>query len=263
MKQSSHQHKIQKTNPTLKRDVLQKSGNRIGFQKLILLIKTAINNIIKGTLSFKLTFIVFFIVFSLSTMIFVASVFYPNIDTMLGASMHTPWGIVSSIFTHTNFMHYALNMAGLLMFVLLFAIVNSTFEPKANKTTEIYFIISCFVFAVISNIIWIFYVPQSSIGASGLVYATQGSLLGFTFVNGVQTLNFKKLRNQSLEVLYIIFLNLAVFLILLVWLFVAPDSFLSLGKGVNPIAHGLSFYLAFVAAFFWFLIHGRKESILK
>jgi membrane associated rhomboid family serine protease len=53
------------------------------------------------------------------------------------------------------------------------------------------------IIAIFSNVLWIFLIPNPTIGASGLLYAVEGVLLGFSLFNGLQFLNFSKFKKQT------------------------------------------------------------------
>jgi len=232
------------------------------LQNLCSLLTNTSKTIIKGIISFKKAFLLFFLVFLISLIILFFAHFSPMVTLELADSRATPWGIVTSIFTHLNFEHLASNMIGLFIWIFLFAFTNSTFKQEINRKAEKFFIVSTVLSAITSNIIWLLLTPASAVGASGLVYATLGALLGFTFFNGVQVINFSKFKLQPFAVGYMILVNLLIFCLLLLYLFTSPVSFLSIGEGVNAYAHGLSFYFAFVAISFWYLVYARKHSVL-
>jgi membrane associated rhomboid family serine protease len=224
--------------------------------------KIELSKIVKGILEFKRVFFVYSLVLLTSVIIFGVSQVYPNIENTLSASRSTPWGIITSIFAHINISHLALNMGGLFLFMFLFAFCNSTFILKSKRRVEIFFLVSVFVFAVISNVLWIALTPNPSIGASGLVYAVESSLAGFSFANGLQLLYFSKFKAQSVSTMYIVFMNIVVFSVMLIQIVQSPDIFLNVGQGVNIIAHGISFLLGFLISPLWYYVIG-KISILN
>jgi membrane associated rhomboid family serine protease len=176
--------------------------------KAIANLKVELFKIVKGTLEFKRTFLVYFAVLLTCVIVFGISQVYPNIENTLSASRATPWGIITSIFVHTNFWHLALNMGSLFAFMFLFAFCNSTFALKTKRRIEDFFLVSVFVFAVISNILWIAFTSNGSIGASGLVYAVEGVLIGFSLVSGLQLLNFSRFKAQNISTKYVVFINI-------------------------------------------------------
>jgi hypothetical protein len=86
--------------------------------------------------------------------------------------------------------------------------------PENKRKIESFFLASSFGSAMISNILWLLATSKSSVGASGLVYATEGSLLGFSLVNGLQLLYFSKLRAQKLSTIFVVMMNLLVSLLI-------------------------------------------------
>jgi len=77
--------------------------------------------------------------------------------------------------------------------------------------------------------------------ASGLVYAIEGVLIGFSLINSLQIRNFSKFRVQSLSTKYVVFINFIVGSAVILQIFLSPDGFLNVGRGVNTIAHVVSF----------------------
>jgi membrane associated rhomboid family serine protease len=230
-------------------------------QKLFLL-KNWAKTVINGICNFKKLFLLFFLVFLISAITLLLTQFLPTLTLVLADSRTTPWGIVTAIFIHSSFEHFTSNIVFLFIFTFCFAFVNSTFNQEINRTTEKFFIASTLISAIASNVIWLILSPDPSVGASGLVYATEGSLFGFTLFNGLEVRNFSKLKLQPFAVVYMVFVNCLIFCVLMFHLFTSPASFLSVGEGVNVYAHGLSFYFAFFAVFVWNWVYARKHSIL-
>jgi membrane associated rhomboid family serine protease len=125
-----------------------------------------------------------------------------------------------------------------------------------------FFLSSSFLFAVFSNILCIFITPMSSIGASGLLYAMEGCLVGFTLANGLQIFNFLKLKTQSTSIICMVIVNIFVSFVTLIQIMQNPEIFLSVGESVNVIAHGVSFLFGFFASIPWYYFVG-KVSILN
>jgi membrane associated rhomboid family serine protease len=216
----------------------------------------------KGILDFKRVFVSYIIIFLTCAIVFLISELYPSFEVVLSASRSTPWGIISSIFTHSSLSNLLLNMGALFFFMLLFAFCFSTFTIESKKKVEFYSLVSIFVFAIISNVLWLLFTSESSVGASGLVYAVEGTVMGFSLSNSFQIAYFSKLKTQSLTTLFMLSMNLVVFGLLFYLLLRSPNIFLSVGVGVNVIAHGVSFLLGFLISPFWYYVIG-KISILN
>jgi membrane associated rhomboid family serine protease len=219
------------------------------------------STVTRGILDFKRIFLIYISVLLTSGIVYAVSQVYPNINSMLSASRSTPWGIITSIFAHSDLSHLAFNMGSLFLLMLLFTFCNSTFHFNSKKRIEMFFLVSIFMFAIISNILWIVFRPDSSIGASGLVYAVEGILVGFSFANGIQVCNFSKFKNQRIPTALIVLTNIAVFAVLFAQILLNPNIFLSVGQGINLIAHGVSFLLGLFASVPWYYLIG-KLSIL-
>jgi membrane associated rhomboid family serine protease len=223
--------------------------------------KMMLSKIAKGTLEFKRVFLVYFLILATCVIVFGILQTYPNLENTLSASRTTPWGIITAIFTHSNLSHLTNNMVFLFLFMFLFALCGSTFSPQSKRKIEIFFLVSTFVFAVLANILWIALTPNRSIGASGLVYAIEGSLVYFSLYNGLQLLNFSKFKAQSLSTKYIVILNILACLSVLIQIALSPAIFLNVGQNINSFAHGSSFLLGFFINPFWYLVV-KKISIL-
>jgi hypothetical protein len=152
-------------------------------------------------------------------------------------------------------------LKALFLFMFLFALCNSTFQLNMKKKMEKFFLISAFLFAIFSNVLWVILIPNPSIGASGLLYAVEGVLLGFSLVNGLQILNLSKFKTQRISTITIILVNFFVSVSIVTQIMLTPEIFLSVGPGVNVIAHDVSFLLGFCASVPWYYLIG-KLSIL-
>jgi len=186
---------------------------------------------------------------------------YPPTNSILAASRTTPWGIITSIFVHSSPIHLAYNMVGLFAYTLLFVICNSSLTSETKRRIQSFFLVCAFGSAIASNVFWVFLTSQPSLGASGVVYAVQGVLLGFSLINGLSILNWKKFKTQEKSTKLMVLFNLLVLISLLSEIFLSPQIFLSVAVGVNIVAHGLSFYLSLVTTFVW-NNYVKKVSIL-
>lgn len=211
----------------------------------------------KGILEFKRVFMIYSLILLTCLVIFLVSEIYPRVEAMLSDSRSTPWGIVTSIFTHSSLTNLLLNMVGLFFFMFLFAFCFSTLTNENKKKIEFYFLASIFVFAMISNILWIIVTPESSVGASGLVYAVEGTVAGFSLANSFQLAYFSKLKTQRFPNVFMLFVNVAIFFTFFYLLWRNPSMFLSVGVGVNVIAHGVSFLLGFFTSLPWYYFIGK------
>ena len=86
---------------------------------------------------FTIVFMIFLVILLMSVMLFVANMFsYPKLDETIAASPKTPWGIVTSLFVHTDEAHLFNNMIALFLF-LLFLVVSNVFLPIEEIKTRI------------------------------------------------------------------------------------------------------------------------------
>lgn len=223
--------------------------------------KTMVTTIAKGILAFRRVFLIYIMVLLISGLVYAVFLVYPNLNSMLEDSRSTPWGIVTSIFAHSSLGHITLNMSVLLVFVFLFAFCNCTFPSQDKRKIESFFLVSSFGSAIIANVLWLFVTNNPSVGASGLVYATEGNLLGFSLFNGLQFLYFYKLKVQKPTTVFIVIMNLLVFALFAYQIFLNPAIFLSIGQGVNIIAHGVSFLLCFFISILWYRLSGKVSFL--
>ena len=182
--------------------------------------------------------------------VYVLGLAFPWLQGLLVASRSTPWGIVTSLFVHSDLGHLVMNMAGLFSFFLVFSFTNYflPYEEKARRIS--YFIVALLASTVFSNVIWIVLVDISTIGASGLVYASEGAVTGFcltNFWNVYSNVRFAETRSKT----GVMLVNLLVFLSICVWMVFYTNSFLSYGRDINVLIHGSSFVLAFILAIEW------------
>jgi membrane associated rhomboid family serine protease len=232
-------------------------------EKAKALTKKEFSRIVRGLFEYKRIFLVYFVVLILSITISISTQAFPRLESVLSASRETPWGVITSLFSHSSIPHIALNMGSLLLFFLLFAFCNSTFLSDEKKKIEKYLLFSIFLIAIISNIAWVVLTSNLTVGASGLVYAVQGSLAGFALINGLQLFPLSRLKFQSLATLSIIIVNILVFTVSFLQILLDTGGFLSVGQGVNIIAHGLSFILGLFGSVIWYHFVGKISLLDK
>lgn len=218
-------------------------------------------------ISFRPMFLAFILILSISTIVFGLSLVYPITNEILKASWGTPWGIATSLFAHNGFEHYSMNMIGLSVYFLLFFITNLLLPKEEIYKRVKLSLIAMFLIAVISNFVWIVLVPQSStLGSSGLVYASQGVMMGFALMNCLRIIELphKSKRDKAWFLLFCLS-NLIIFVVAFSQILLQPQVFLSVGLGVNVVVHGLSFYAALILVVVWSIIRqfGRTLKVRK
>lgn len=193
---------------------------------------------------FQALFLFYLVLLSLCVLVYAINLPYPWLDDVLLASRSTPWGIFTSLFIHSDLAHLVMNMVGLLSFFLVFSFTNY-YNPSEENTSRIhFFIITIIIATVLSNLLWILIVNIGTIGASGLIYASEGSVTGFCLVNFWEIYN--EVRNSKKAETGVLMVNLLVFLLICIWMVFYTNSFLSYGQDVNVLIHGSSFVLAFI-----------------
>jgi membrane associated rhomboid family serine protease len=215
----------------------------------------------KSMLGFKRVYLFLLFAIAVSGSIYALSQFIPDLTTALSASPWTPWGVVTSIFTHANFDHYFNNMLGLTILTVIFVFANCSLMGQKKVRVENFLIATSLIAAVASNILWIGITVIPSEGASGLLYAVNGVVLGFALSNGLQFLELKKFKTQRYLVMTMVFVNTVLSFALLAQVFQNPQLFLNIAAGVNVVAHGVSFLIGMFATFFWCLI--KKVSLME
>ena len=206
------------------------------------------------------------VIVALISIIFVCSVIYlvyrnfytPNpVFEILGDSLTTPWGIATSIFVHVSLGHISANVLGLFTFFLWFFITSLFLSRAERRTRALTFVLVVFSMAILANALWIVLAPQEkSVGASGMVYAAEGSTFGFAFFNLLRIIvpSLSKYRQHSRErrheLLIFSFFNLG-FLVYFFATFINPASFLNLAPGVNVFVHYISFMGGFLLTVAW------------
>ncbi len=223
-------------------------------------LKAAFSGITQGMLGFRWVYFFLFTVIMTNAAVYTLSLAHPGIIDFLSVSSKTPWGIVTSIFAHSSFSHLIYNMSALSFFTILFTFCNSALSVSRNKI-EGFFVFSTLACAIISNILWIASRDSISFGASGLVYAVVGNVLGFSLFNGLQVFHFQKLQSQRQLVVFIVLIDIVISVLLLAQVVLDPQLFLNLGSGVNTLAHGASFLLGMFAVYPLCLF--KKLSLLE
>jgi membrane associated rhomboid family serine protease len=182
---------------------------------------------------------------------------FPWINNILLASKSTPWGVVTSLFIHSGWEHLFSNMIGLFFFCLIFSFSNYYLSSDEKRSRFNFFIFAIFTSTLISNTIWIIIVNLGTVGASGLVYASEGVVTGFCLINSWDIVN--EIRNSKVKKdLDVLAVNLFIFIAIVFWMVFYTNSFLSYGRDVNVLIHGTSFIISFILAMQW----GNIKNIL-
>ena len=197
----------------------------------------------KGMLEFKRIWLWYLAILVASVEVFLFSQGIPIVNGILAASRNTPWGVFTSIFVHQSWGHLVINMTILLLFVMFFTSMNSTLSISNKRKYQKFFMIAAFIFAVVSNILWVALNTGSTVGASGLAYGVIGIVTSSSILNGLQILSKKQLNKQSTQTVSVILMNIILGSTLVFQVFQNPQVFLNINQGVNIIVHGVSFVL--------------------
>ena len=206
---------------------------------------------LKGVLiEFRALFFFYLIIFSICVFVFTISQVYPSLYTFLIASRSTPWGVITSLSIHMDVNHLVTNLLGLFLFILVFCFTNFYLLHNEISGRVRFFIVLIMVATILSNIFWIIIANLGSIGASGLVYASEGGVTGFSLLNTWDLYHVVRHPKHG-EARGMLIVNLFVFLSVCAWMIFFTNSFLSYGRDVNILIHGSSFVLAFILAIEW------------
>lgn len=141
-------------------------------------------------------------------------------------------------------------MIGLFFFCLIFSFSNSYLSNIEKKSRVNFFILTILVSTFISNTIWIIIVNLGTIGASGLVYASEGVVTGFCLINSWDIVYEIRINGVKRD-LGMLAINLVIFIAIVFWMVFYTNSFLSYGRDVNVLIHGTSFIISFILAMQW------------
>ena len=201
-----------------------------------------------GKIDNSRTLLSFFLIFSiLCYIIFNISINFTWITTKFMASKETPWGVFTSLFIHRNLNDLLLNLLGLGSFFLIFTFSNIHLLSKERSKRASFFLASIIFSALLSNFIWILIIDIGTIGASGLIYSSEGAVTGFCLLNSwyiydeIKTKNNKENRGSLI-------INFLIFSAIIAWIVFYTNSFLSYNRDVNVLIHGSSFVVAFILA---------------
>ncbi|MEM2173269.1 MAG: rhomboid family intramembrane serine protease [Thermoproteota archaeon] len=181
------------------------------------------------------------------------NIWFPMVD-YLAASLDTPWGILTSLFVHKDWLHFSQNMVSLIILTFIFAITNMHLAKQEKRRRSSLFLWNIFFSAILVNILWVIILPHvKSIGSSGIVYASTGIVMAFSLNNtcsNVKMLKENWKKSESLKDLLKkdpqIVCNLLVFSSLLICIIIDPKGFLSTGPSVNTFVHFIAFLISFL-----------------
>ncbi len=192
---------------------------------------------------------------------------FPWITTMLSASRATPWGIVTGIFVHGDFLtHFLPNMAYLLAFCLLFVMSNFYHAKDTRERRSRFMFYIVLTTSVTINIVWTYLTPRPSIGASGAVFATEGAVLRFSSFNILptgKTVAEVKQQYFTWRSGLFVFYNFLAFVFFVSMIFYNPAMFLGVGENVNSVEHGIGFLIALIGTILYEyigVIHRRTRD---
>lgn len=205
---------------------------------------------------------------------FAAVSLWPGLLEDLWLSADRPWGIVTSAFVHRDLGHLVSNLREFMLAAGFFVVVNLHNRVRARRYSSRIFLWLIFLSGFAANGIeflawhWAGVSGVHSWGASGVVYAGIGVLLASALCNfPVHLRNFVKAhrrrpwrgkRKPKKKLGWGLLrgtaglLSMALALALLVLLFWNPGAFLSVGPGVDVLAHGLGFLLGFAPSMLLF-----------
>jgi len=100
--------------------------------------------------------------------------------------------------------------------------------------------------------------PQiGTIVASGIVYSSEGVVMGFCMTNSLNISDWEKYKTKGKYSKLVIAFDLLLLIGLLFQIVFSAEVFLSAGTGVNAAVHGLAFLFSFFVALCWVFIRKR------
>jgi len=204
--------------------------------------------------AFRVIFSVIGAVMAMSTLVYINSFIFPTLYNASVASGQTPWGVFTSLFVHSGIDHLTLNMVGLLTFSTLFVATNFFFDEQEKRTRSVFLVVIVFLTAILSNLLWVSLIPRiATAGASGIVFALQGSVVGFALLNSLSLKNVRKEqdRKRRIQLAGFYSFNLIVFVVFFCQIILAPNVFLNVATAVNVVVHGVAFLGAFLVTILW------------
>jgi|SRR5690606_27375732 len=177
-----------------------------------------------------------------------------DVTRALQMSPVTPWGVFTSIFLHSSWEHLLANIGALWTFTSYILLSISLVPDSERKRRAISLVPVVIGSVVIADALWalIFQIVNpnihfASVGASGIVYAVGGSVLGFAVANIQDAL--ARIRSvpetPRKKIRVVILMNAIIVGFFLSALLVTPDIFLSNTPRSNVFVHGVAFLFAF------------------
>jgi membrane associated rhomboid family serine protease len=206
-------------------------------------------------IDFREVFLAFILFATFNAIIFTAIYFQPNLFELLRFSPKRPWTIVTSAFTHKGLDHFIGNILGFLVSCLIFIITNWWHDPRTKRfSSKVFLLVFLLSGFLTDTIVFLKWGETGTYGASGVVYASIGTLLpsGIGYLPGLRkpfSISREKLAKLAVVLLILTYL---------LWLVCHPHDFLNFDPEVNVHAHACGFLLGFfVFSLVFFLIRPR------
>lgn len=186
----------------------------------------------------------------LSSLVFLAVLYEPDLTHALYLSTDTPWGIVTSIFLHGDLAHLSGNILFLWLWTGYVIFQDGLLSMEEIRRRLKSFIPIVFGAAIVANVIWLIASRpgSNSQGASGLVFAVLGTAVGFLLMNIRNvTSRLKDPQITKRRRVGALISNLTPLAFLLVLIVFYTDLFLVIAQGVNVFVHGTAFLIGLFA----------------
>lgn len=199
-----------------------------------------------------------FIIFSLLNIsVYSLIALHPDLLESLWLSPSTPWGILTSAFTHAELGHLVSNLEGFALSVLLFIPVVSVHSPDIRRRWSRAFLWLVFLSGIGANLIeyptTLVGPGSSSWGASGIVYGSLGVVLAGALLSlpghlktmtkrrskKKRKLRFNRKSWRELRAIFVLSLLMA----FLIAILTNTGRFLNVGPGIDVFAHGVGFLI--------------------
>ncbi len=216
----------------------------------------------KTARDFRFTILICFLVVSLSSVLYALILAFNIHPWDWGASRANPLGLLTSTLVHGSFVHLRDNMVLLTFFASLFILVNLPYSSHERQRRDLFFAVTILPAAVAADILFVVLTQGTTVGASGIAYASLGVAFGFSITHLSHELGIrvdyrrgKTTQPRGLSGGWI-YANLLVFIPFFAVITFQPQQFLGVREGVNAFGHGVAFLIAFVAT----MVYARKAT---
>ncbi len=207
-------------------------------------------------------------------LVFILTSLYAPLSDALALSAQQPWGVATSIFVHAGPVHLLVNLVGFTIWSLMFVVMHLLDTEGQRFSASKFFLSSVFAAGVVTNaielVIWVSTgSANTSIGASGMVYAALGLAFASAFLHfsknvsrfgrKLAKISVKKVKHeginwQALKVSTVGALTPGLLFGGTALIILAPSDFFSAGPGIDVFGHEMGFLFGFSFAIIKFFM---------